>query len=173
MSHESVPVPLSDAVDRFVNRVGLTMAWAYVLLVLVIILQVVLRKGFANGLIVLEELQWHLYAVGVMFGLASVQANNAHVRVDLFYSRFSQRKKRWVEVLGILFLLLPFLLIVFLNSLDFVWESWRINERSPATSGLPLRWLIKGVIPAAMGLLIMAALSRLFRELYLLKKEGE
>ncbi len=173
MNPKVIPVPFSDALDRYVHRIGHFMAWSYVLLVLVIILQVVLRKGFASGLIALEEIQWHLYAIGVMFGLASVQASDGHVRVDLFYMRFSQRKKRWVEVLGILVLLLPFLIIVFLNSLDFVWESWRMDERSSATAGLPFRWLIKAVIPTAFGLMIIAAISRLYREIYLLLKEGE
>ncbi|GGB88032.1 C4-dicarboxylate ABC transporter [Marinobacterium zhoushanense] len=164
------PVPLADGIDRLINRIGLGVAWVYVLLVLVIILQVVLRKGFAHGLIALEELQWHLYAVGVMFGLSYAQVTNSHVRVDLFYTRFSTTTKRVIEVLGILLLVMPFLVITFLHSLDFVADSWRINEHSSAPSGLPWRWLIKSSIPLTLALLGLAMISRLIRELTLLAR---
>ncbi len=163
-------VPLADHIDRLIQRITLSIGWCYVLLVLVIILQVTLRKGFSHGLIVLEELQWHLYAIGVMFGLAYAQTTNAHIRVDLFYGRFRPRSQHLIEIIGILCLLLPFITVVFLHSLDFFAESYRINESSSAPSGLPWRWLIKGVIPASFGLLALAVLSRLYREVVLLKR---
>ncbi|WP_315983734.1 TRAP transporter small permease subunit [Aliamphritea spongicola] len=116
----------------------------------------------------LEELQWHLYAIGVMFGLAYAQTTNSHIRVDLFYTGFRARTKYLVEIFGILFLLLPFITVIFLHSLDFVADAWRINEHSESPSGLPWRWLIKGVIPVSMAMLILAALSRLYRDTVLL-----
>ncbi len=164
------PVPLADAIDRLIQRIGLSVAWVYVLLVLVIMLQVILRKGFSSGLIALEELQWHLYAIGVMFGLSYAQTTNSHIRVDLFYSHFRARTKHIVEILGILTLVLPFILVVFLHSIDFVADSWRINEHSSAPSGLPWRWLIKGTIPVTFALLGLAVVSRLIRDVTLLVK---
>lgn len=161
-------VPLADGIDRFIQRIGMSVAWVYVVLVLVIMLQVILRKGFSSGLIMLEELQWHLYAVGVMFGLSYAQTTNSHIRVDLFYSHFRARTKHIVEIFGILFLVLPFIAIVFLHSLDFVADSWRINEHSSAPSGLPWRWAIKSVIPVTFGLLGLAMISRLIRDTALL-----
>jgi TRAP-type mannitol/chloroaromatic compound transport system permease small subunit len=163
-------VPLADAIDRLIQRITLGIGWCFVLLVLVIILQVTLRKGFSHGLIALEELQWHLYAIGVMFGLSYAQTTDAHIRVDLFHSRFKTRSKRLIEILGILCLLLPFIAVIFLHSLDFLHDSWRINESSSAPSGLPWRWLIKGVIPVSFALLALAVLSRLYREVVLLKR---
>ncbi|MDI3323667.1 TRAP transporter small permease subunit [Pontibacterium granulatum] len=167
--NEKLPsVPLADGIDRFIQRIGLTVAWVYVALVLVIILQVILRKGFASGLIALEELQWHLYAVGVMFGLSYAQTTNSHIRVDLFYSKFRAKTKHLIEIIGILVLVLPFIAIVFFHSLDFVADSWRINEHSDAPSGLPWRWLIKSTIPITFALLGLAVISRLIRDFTLL-----
>ena len=163
-------VPLADKIDSFIQRIGMSVAWCYVLLVLVIILQVVLRKGLHSGLIVLEELQWHLYAVGVMFGLSFAQVNNSHIRVDLFYTHFRTRTKRIIEILGTIFLVMPFIVIIFLHGMDFFHESYRINESSSSPSGLPYRWLIKGVIPVTFALLGLAVLSRLYREIVLLKR---
>jgi len=163
-------VPLADSIDRLIQRITLSIGWCYVLLVLVIILQVTLRKGFSHGLIALEELQWHLYAIGVMFGLSYAQTTDAHIRVDLFHCRFKTRSKRLIEIIGILCLLLPFITVIFLHSLDFLYDSYRINESSSAPSGLPWRWLIKAVIPASFALLALAVLSRLYREIILLMR---
>jgi TRAP-type mannitol/chloroaromatic compound transport system permease small subunit len=161
-------VPLADKIDRFIQRIGMSVAWCYVLLVLVIILQVVLRKGFSSGLIIFEELQWHLYAVGVMFGLSYAQTTNSHIRVDLFYTHFRARTKHIIEIIGILTLVLPFIAIVFMHSIDFFMDSYRINESSDSPSGLPFRWIIKGVIPVSFALLGLAVLSRLYRDTVLL-----
>lgn len=165
LSSSKKRVPFADAIDLFILKTGLLIASTYVVLILVIITQVVLRKGFSNGLIALEELQWHLYAVGVMFGLAYAQVNNAHVRVDLFYSRFSAKSKAWIGLFGMLFLVFPFIAVVFIHSLDFVYDAWVIGERSDAPSGLPYRWLIKAVMPASFALLFLACTSRLIRDL--------
>lgn len=167
------PVPLADAIDKFVQRIGMTVAWAYVLLVLVIMLQVILRKGFASGLIALEELQWHLYSIGVMFGLSYAQTTNSHIRVDLFYSRLRNRTKRLIEVISIPTMVLPFIVIIFMQSMDFVAEAYRVNESSEAPSGLPWRWLIKGVIPVSFALLGLAVISRFIRDITLLIKGDE
>ena len=164
------PVPLADAIDGFIQRIGLTVSpGLYVVLVLVIMLQVILRKGFASGLIALEELQWHLYSIGVMFGLSYAQTTNSHIRVDLFYSRFrKQNEALGIEVISIPTMVLPFIAIIFMQSLDFVAESYRVNEASEAASGLPYRWLIKGVIPVSFGLLGLAVISRLYPGSYVI-----
>jgi TRAP-type mannitol/chloroaromatic compound transport system permease small subunit len=161
-------VPLADKIDRFIQRIGMSVAWCYVLLVLVIILQVVLRKGFSSGLIIFEELQWHLYAIGVMVGLSYAQTTNSHIRVDLFYAHFRARTKHIIEIFGILFLVMPFIVIIFSHSVDFFYDSYRINEGSQSPSGLPYRWVIKGVIPVSFALLALAMLSRLYRDTVLL-----
>ncbi|MEH6652111.1 MAG: TRAP transporter small permease subunit [Motiliproteus sp.] len=166
--HQEHPVAIADGIDSAIRKTGNLIAWTYVVLVLVIIAQVVLRKGFSNGLIVLEELQWHLYAVGVMFGLSYAQVNNAHVRVDLLYSSFRIKTKRIIDIIGILFLVLPFITVIFVHSLDFVADSWRINESSQSPSGLPWRWAVKSIIPLSFGMLGLAVVSRLIRDTVLL-----
>ena len=166
--HQTHPVPISDGIDWLIRKAGNLIAWSYVALVLVIILQVVLRKGFSSGLIILEELQWHLYAIGVMFGVSYAQVNNAHVRVDLIYGGLRIRTKRIIDIIGILTLVLPFITVIFIHSLDFVADAWRINEASESPSGLPWRWAIKSVIPLSFGMLGLAVVSRLIRETVLL-----
>ncbi|MDD1794879.1 TRAP transporter small permease subunit [Enterovibrio makurazakiensis] len=171
-SHSLPASPLADSIDQVVRIVGRTFAWSYLLLVAVIIAQVVLRKVFSNGQIALEELQWHLYAIGVLFGLSYAEITGTHVRVDIFYHRFSARTKAWIEIITVAFFVWPFTYVLFIHSLDFVYEAWRVGERSNAPSGLPWRWLIKSAIPFSVALLAFASLSRLLRAVALLRQGG-
>ena len=159
---------LLERTDGFIRRIGHVISWANAALMLVIISQVVLRYGFGNGQVALEELQWHLYALAVMMGLSYAQVGNAHIRVDILHMRLSPRAQAFWEVVGILIFLLPFIVVVFWHSLDFVYDSWRTNESSTAPLGLPWRWLIKSVIPISFALLAVAALTRLLRSLLIL-----
>ncbi len=118
----------------------------------------------------MEELQWHLYAVGIMFGASYAMTLDSHIRVDIVHARLSEKwQNRW-DLFGIVFLLLPFIIIIFHQSLDFVYEAWRVSERSDAPMGLPYRWLIKGVIPASFGLLIISTVSRAIRIIHNLRR---
>lgn len=154
---------LCDAAENFIKLVGHIVMWSNGLLILVIILQVVLRYGFGKGMVTLEELQWHLYALGIMMGASYALVTDSHIRVDIIQANMSQRwKDRW-ELFGIFFLLLPFAIVIFHQSLDFVYESFRVNESSDAPLGLPFRWIIKGVIPVSFALLILAAIARTVR----------
>lgn len=162
-NQEQVPNKFCDTLDAGIRWIGHTFMWTNVILIIVIILQVVLRYGFGHGLVMLEELQWHLYALGIMFGASYAQMLDSHIRVDIIHARLSDKwKMRW-DLFGTVVLLLPFILVIFHQSLDFVYESWRVNERSDAPLGLPWRWAIKSVLPISFGLLFLATISRAVR----------
>lgn len=154
----------SRGLDLLVLRVGGIFAVCNVALIGAIVLQVALRRGLGGGLVALEELQWHLYAAAMMFGISYAQSRDIHVRVDVVARRFARRTKAAVEIGGILLLIMPFVVVVFVQSLDFVYDSWRVSERSDSPVGLPARWVIKSVIPASFGLFFLALLARLLRE---------
>ena len=178
--------PLIDRIDHFVLAVGRVIAWANVLLIGAIILNVILRYGgrwvqqdlgiemgwlFQDlGGPKLEELQWHLYALAVMMGLSYAQSTDSHIRVDIIAERLSERTMRKWEVFGIIVFLLPFIYIVFVHSLDFMANSWRVNEHSDAPLGLPWRWAIKTIIPVSFAMLGIASLARLLRDVLFLAK---
>lgn len=160
---ELVPNKFADVIDTVIRSIGHFVMWTNIILIVVIILQVVLRYGFGKGLVILEELQWHLYALGIMFGASYAMMMDSHIRVDIIHARLSRKwRNRW-DLFGIVFLLLPFAIVIFHQSLDFVYESWRVNERSDAPLGLPWRWAIKGVIPITFALLIAATVARAAR----------
>lgn len=163
---------LAGALERIVLGAGRAACWANGILVLVIVLQVVLRYAFNSGMVMLEELEWHLYAVGILFGLSYCVTYGSHVRMDLFSANFSTRTRNIIEALGILFLLLPFVVIVFLHGMDFFLRSWELSERSDAPLGLPFRWIIKSAIPLSFLMLGLAGLARLIISVQVITGRG-
>ena len=110
----------------------------------------------------LTELEWHLLGVIVMLGAAFTMIEERHVRVDLIYANLSDRKKVTIDLLGDIFLLLPFCAIVFWLSLGFVDLAYRSGEKSDY-GGLTDRYLVKAMIPLGLGLLFACGLGRVIR----------
>jgi TRAP-type mannitol/chloroaromatic compound transport system permease small subunit len=101
--------------------------------------------------------------VGFLLGLSYALQADTHIRVDVVHERLSLRAQAWIELYGILLLLLPFIALVLIFSVPFVLQSYAVGEVSQAPGGLPLRWAIKAVLPVGFLLLLLAALSRLTR----------
>ena len=140
------------------------MKWSDVVLIGLILLTVFAIYVLKLRTIEMGEHQWHFYAVGFMIGLSYAVTTDSHMGMDLVRDRLSKRKQIWLDILGIIFLLLPFVCIVFYQSLEFVHDSWMVNERSNNDMGLPFRWVIKSLMPISFMLLIVSALSRLMRD---------
>ncbi|MGB5834999.1 MAG: TRAP transporter small permease subunit [Thiohalocapsa sp.] len=166
-------IPVVDFLNTLVSRIAETTAWLNVLLIAIIIVQVVMRYGFNNGQVPLEELMWHFYAIAFMFGMAYAITKDTHIRVDLVHMKLPRRAQHIIEILGILLLLMPFLWIIFHHSIEWVAESYRLDEGSTSPQGLPHRWIIKSVIPLSFALMFVAALARLIEETLLLFHLGK
>ena len=156
-------LPITKKIDNFVLGVGEVFNWLWVVLVVVIILNVILRYVFKNGMIELEELQWHLYCIGWLVGLSSTYIIDSHVRVDVLSERLDYRKKLWFELFGILILFLPFVILVLYYAVPFFELSWTTSERSTSANGLPARWFVKGFLVISFFLLLISGLSRITR----------
>jgi len=166
-------IPVVDLLNGIVRRVAEFTAWFNVLLVGIILLQVVMRYGFNKGQVPLEELMWHLYAVAFMFGMAYAITNDSHIRVDLVHMNLPKRAQHVIEILGITLLLMPFLWILFHHSIGWAYEAWRVGEASANPTGLPHRWIIKGIVPITAVLMLMAALARLIEQFQYLIHHGK
>jgi TRAP-type mannitol/chloroaromatic compound transport system permease small subunit len=169
---ESVTVPenkFAVGLNNVIETIGRLCSALNVVLIAAIIIQVVLRYIFGLGLVQLEELQWHLYAVNVIFGMAYCLSVDSHIRLDLVHAKLSQRTKEWIEILGITILLIPLIYVIFIHSIDFLWEAIRTNERSDSPVGLCCRWIPKGLIPIAMIMLFASATARVVKGFHYLK----
>ena len=156
---------LSRTIDRFVCWVGEFASLLWTALMLVIVVQVVARYAFGQGSIMMEELQWHLYAIGFILGLSFTEVKERNVRIDVLAEKFAPRTRQWIELFGLAALLLPFTLVVIWFAIPFFWSSFTLNEVSAAPGGLPYRWVLKSFIVSAFALLALVALGRLTRVL--------
>ena len=153
----------ADLLDALNERVGRAIAWLVLAMVLLLCAQVVARNAFDWASQGLAESATRLHALVFMLGLGYTLARDEHVRVDLLSRHWSTRGKAWLELLGALFLLLPFCLLLLFGSLYYVAASWRIFESSRETCGLPGVFLMKSVIPLTALLLLLAGLARAAR----------
>ncbi|MBN1378348.1 MAG: TRAP transporter small permease subunit [Gammaproteobacteria bacterium] len=139
--------------------IGRALAWLTLAMVIVTFAVVVLRYAFDLGWIAMQETINYMHALVFMLGAAYAFKYSAHVRVDIFYNSFSSRKKAWIDLTGNILFLLPTCGFIFLGSLDYVADSWRILESSQETGGLPFAFLLKTVIPLAALLLGIQAIT--------------
>lgn len=155
------------------RRILKLFSWCSFLLMIVIVVQVILRYGLNQGMVAIEELQWHLYAILILTGLSFAELNRAHVKVDIISHKFSRRTNAIIETLGYLFLLFPFLFIVFYHSLPFVADSFSKMESSVSSAGLPYRWIIKSFIPISLTLWFLSAISNIVQNIKVIKRGSE
>ena len=142
---------------------GRAVSWLTSILVILIGYDVTMRYAFNRTSIAIFEWEWHLYALIFLLGAAFTLKHDKHVRVDVFYSQFSPRRKAWINLLGTLFWLLPIAYLIAWAGWKFTLNSFAIGESSPDPGGLPMRYLIKAAIPTGFGLLFLQGLAWVIR----------
>lgn len=163
-----------DFVDGVNEKVGRAVIWLSTLLVLIVCFDVFTRYALKRSSVAVQETEWHLFAFLFLIAAAFTLKHDRHVRVDVFYAKFSERLKAWVNFLGSLLFLIPFTIVTIIASKDFVLNSFLIGEESPDPGGLPARYILKAAIPVGFFLLLLQAFSLLFRSFLeiLNKNEG-
>ena len=155
-------------IDRTNDTVGRWVSWLALFMVLVQFALVIMRYVFGVGSILVQESL--IYAHGTLFMIAAgyTLLMDGHVRVDVFYRGATPRRKALVDLLGVLFLLLPVCFLLWLTSFPYVAESWRVLEGSRETSGIPGVFLLKTVIPVFVLLIALQGISLAIRSLLVL-----
>ena len=164
---DNVHIPIVSFLTSIVTAITTKTAWINMLVMFTILIQVTLRYGFHAGEAWVDEFIWHLYAF-FMFGLSYAITTDSHIRVDIVHMKFTKKKQRIIEVLGIVFLIMPFTIIIFDHSVGWVHHSFMANEFSENTTGLPYRWVVKSLLPISLVLIFIASLSELIKNIVLL-----
>ncbi len=159
--------------DKISIRVGHAASWMTLMLVLVTMYDVIMRYIFKAGSIWIQESEWHLFAANFMLAASWTLLRNGHVRVDLFYVKFSTKTKAWVDLIGSILFLLPFCILIVYSSIPFVFDSWAIWEGSSDPGGLPARYILKSIIPLTFILLALQGISEIIKNAAVIKKRGE
>lgn len=121
-----------------------------------VFIDVVLRYGFNNSSIGLQEMEWHLFSSLFLLGIAYTLQTDTHVRVDIFYAKFAPKKQATINLIGFVIFILPISLLITYYGIDFAYSAYEINEKSGDPGGLTHRFIIKGVIPLSFILVIIS-----------------
>lgn len=156
-------------IDWLNEKIGSLTSWLTALLVLVVSYDVIVRYIFGESSVGLQELEWHLFALIFLVAAAYTLKIDDHVRVDVFYTKFSPKKQALVNLFGVLLFLIPFCVLVIYSSQEFVSLSFRINETSPDAGGLPARYILKSFVPISFFLLLLQGISLALKSFLQLK----
>lgn len=156
---------IADAIERFIDWSGRAISWLTLFMVVVTFIVVVLRYLFDSGWIAVQESIGAMHAAVFLIGAAYTLRHEGHVRVDIFYSRFSERARAWVDLCGALFMLMPFMGFIAWISWQYVVESWLVLEGSREAGGLPGVFLLKSLILVMAALLLLQAVAQVMRAL--------
>ena len=129
-----------------IERLGNVLNLLMIALVCVVIIVVIGRYFFDIGSIALQELTTYLHATIFMLGISYTLKHDGHVRVDIFYRNFSEKKQALVNVIGGLIFVFPMSIFIGWSSWDYVLASWSIMETSTENNGLPFIYLLKTVM---------------------------
>jgi len=162
---------LSYTLDRISKYAGFIAAFLVVMLSLLVAYDAVMRYLFSSGSIALQEVEWHLFDVIFLLGLTYALKHDKHVRVDIFFERYSKESRAIVQILSMLILVIPFSLVFLSDSIDMLMQSYLQNEISSDPGGLTHRYFIKGVLVLSFILLIIQALSEVFKALQRLESK--
>ncbi len=158
----------SRAVDWVNERFGRVADWMVLAAVVVSAGNAIMRYSLSWSSNAWLEAQWYLFAGVVMLGAAYTLNRNQHVRVDLVYGSVSPRTRLWIDVFGIIFFLLPGMLLLTWMTWPFFWDAFIRDEGSPNAGGL-LRWPMKLMLPLGFALVSIQGLSELVKRIAALR----
>lgn len=151
-------------VDWVNDRFGVVAKWAVLLSCVISAGNAFVRYGLDISSNAWLEIQWYLFAACVMLGAAHVLHLNEHVRVDVIYGRLPSRGRVWVDLLGLVFFLMPTMLVMLYYALPLFLSMLRSGEMSSNAGGL-VRWPAMAMLPIGFGLMFLQGLAEIVKRI--------
>jgi len=153
---------ISRAIDALNERVGRTLFWLVLVMVLVSSGNAISRYLLSQSSNAWLELQWYLFAAVFLGCSGYALLHNEHIRIDVVSSRFSRRTQVWIDIFGTTCFLLPMALYIMWLSWPIFMNAWHSNEISSNAGGL-YRWPARLMIPLGLFLLSLQGVSQLIK----------
>lgn len=154
---------------RWVDR--LSEAAAAVVVYLVVLLTAVLGYEITARYLFNSPTNWSFdisYMIGgafFLFGEAYALKHHRHVRIDIFYNRFSPRTRAIIDAFFYLLLFVPLWVGILVYLYPYVQFSWKVGERSMQSYWQPLIYPFKTLMPIGVFLLLLQGLAEFVRSL--------
>ncbi len=160
------------AVIRTIDRITEWTGYLFTLLIIPLVLSNVVEVFMRY--VLNQPTVWALdvttMSFGALFMLGSAYAlmKGAHVRTDMFWETFSDRKKGIIDSVAYLLLFLPSMVLLFIISVDDFLYAIEINEKAPSVWA-PIIWPLRAVVPMTALFLFMQGISELMKSLWAAK----
>jgi TRAP-type mannitol/chloroaromatic compound transport system permease small subunit len=151
---------LSALIDRVNAAIGQSVSWLILLTVLISAGNASVRKAFDISSNAWLELQWYLFSAVFLLAASYTLMRREHIRIDVLYGLLPRSVRHWIDLLGHIFMLMPFTALMVYESAPFVLTSFRQQEYSSNAGGLIL-WPAKALILAGFALLFLQGLSEI------------
>lgn len=159
---------LSRGIDRFNEFVGKWVSWLILAAILVSATNAVIRKMFNMSSNAWLELQWYLFGAAFLLAAAYTLRQNEHIRIDVVYGAFSRRVQHWIDLLGHVFFLMPFVILMISYFIPYVLLSYRSGEMSNNAGGLIL-WPAKSMLLIGFVLLGLQGISEIIKKIAVMR----
>lgn len=163
---------VSALIDALNERVGSVVIWAVLASVLISAGNAISRKAFDLSSNAWLEIQWYLFAAVFMLAAGYTYLKNEHVRIDVLSGRLSARGRTWIDLFGIVFFLMPWVVLMLYLGIPFFHQAFVSGEMSSNAGGL-IRWPAYLLIPVGVALLGLQALSELIKRIGFLTGDCE
>lgn len=163
---------LSRAIDRLNEIIGKWVAWLILLSILISAGNAVIRKAFNMSSNAWLELQWYLFGAAFLLAAAYTLKQNEHIRIDIVYGMFSRRTQHWIDLLGHVFFLMPFVLLMVYYFVPYVSLSLRTGEMSSSAGGLIL-WPAKALLLVGFVQLGLQGVSEIIKKIAVMRGDME
>jgi TRAP-type mannitol/chloroaromatic compound transport system permease small subunit len=162
---------LSRLIDKISTGVGKLTMWLILITTLISAGNALMRKMFNISSNSMLEIQWYLFAAVFMLGAGYGFLKNSHVRIDFISSKLSFRTRNWVDIVGIVGVLIPFCIVMLKLSWPFFMQAFTSGEMSQNAGGL-MRWPAYALIPTGFALLLLQGISELIKRIAFLTGNG-
>ncbi len=159
---------LSSGIDRMNEAIGKAVSWLILVAVLVSAANAIVRKVYSISSNSWLELQWYLFGAAFLLAAAYTLKQNEHIRIDIVYGIWSRRRQHWIDLIGHLLFLMPFVVLMIWFLYPWVMRSYANGEMSQNAGGLIL-WPAKALLLVGFVLLFLQGVSEIIKKIAVMR----
>ncbi|MDF3905509.1 TRAP transporter small permease subunit [Paracoccus sp. AS002] len=159
---------LSCGIDRVNSAIGRSASWLILVAVLVSAGNAVIRKVLNTSSNAWLELQWYLYGAAFLGAAAYTLKENEHIRIDIIYGMWRRRRQHWIDLIGHVFFLMPFVTLMIWYLYPWAMRSYYRGEVSTNAGGLVL-WPAKMLLLAGFVMLFFQGISEIIKKIAVMR----
>jgi TRAP-type mannitol/chloroaromatic compound transport system permease small subunit len=161
------------AIDRFTDATGRVVSFAMLYLLVALSCEAFSRYALNAPTNWAPESSVMVNGAAFMLGCGYALLKRAHVRTDLFWSRYSGRRQGAIDLVAYLIFFFPAMLSLVWIGIGDVRYSFSIGELSPLTPWGALMWPFRATLPLAAALLVVQGVSETLKSWYAVRTGRE